>query len=130
MYTGQDFLIEVRQGATQYQTEFLNPALAQYIADQALSQLVEQACREYPQQRSIDKIYGLIRAHVPYPVLQNRLVLLPGIQVTGFRCNICVFALFGCWRTGHAIGDTWKHERQRQFQLFCRCSRDGAVSDT
>lgn len=83
MYTGQDFLIEVRQGATQYQTEFLNPALAQYIADQALSQLVEQACREYPQQRSIDKIYGLIRAHVPYPVLQNRLVLLPGIQVAG-----------------------------------------------
>lgn len=82
MYTGQDFLLEIRQGATQYQTEFLNPALAQYIADQALMQLVEQACREYPQQRSIDKIFGLIRANVSYPVYQNRLVLLPGISVS------------------------------------------------
>lgn len=87
MYTGQNFLTEIRQGATQYQTEFLNPDLAQYLSDQALNQLVEQACREYPQQRSIDKIFGLIRAKVPYPVLQNRLVLLPGIAVQNIVVN-------------------------------------------
>jgi hypothetical protein len=66
MYTGANFLEDIRQISTEYQSEFLNPALAQNIADMALNTIVEDCYRKYPQQRAVDRIYGLIKSSVSY----------------------------------------------------------------
>lgn len=70
-YTGVDFLADLRKQVSQYTTEFVSTAWGNYLAKQALFELIERNYAGIINQYRKDEISSLIKTNQVYPVLNN-----------------------------------------------------------
>jgi len=89
VYYGSNFLADLRKQVSQYTTEFVSVGWGNYLAKQALFELIEKNYHSIYTQARKDEINSLIKTAKPYPVQDNKTPLKPiyypdfTISVTG-----------------------------------------------